>query len=85
MRNEVIIELEKKIEDLRKVAKPNEIRTGMTGSFVCFTYYLQIHEVMTLEEFDDCVYDDWLREKHKEIYNEKQLTLPEAERYMWVD
>ena len=85
MRPEVITELEKRIEDLRKIARPNDIATGMTGSFFRFSYYLQIHEVMTPEEFDECVYDDWLKEKHVELYNETQLTLPEQERYMWVE
>jgi hypothetical protein len=84
MRPEVIIELKKRIEDLRKVAKPNDIPTGMTGSFTRFIYYLEIDNCMTPEEFDDGVYDDWLREKQIELYNQTQLTLPEQERYMLV-
>ena len=41
MRQEVLIELQKRIDELRKVAKPNDINTGMTGSFVRFNWFLQ--------------------------------------------
>lgn len=70
MRQEVLDALEKKIQELKKVAAPNQIETGMSGSFFRFNYYLQSHEVMTQEEFEECVYDDWLRERHAEIFEE---------------
>ena len=70
MRNEVLIELNKRIQDLQKVAKPGEIDTGMSGSFVRFNYYIQSHTAMTEDEFSSCVYDDWLRKQHKRIYEE---------------
>ena len=68
MRDVVIAELEKRIDELKKVAKPNDIKTGMSGSFIRFNYYLQSHTAMTEEEFENCVYDDWLREQHDSLY-----------------
>ena len=70
MRQEVLNELENRIQTLKKTAKPNDIGTGMSGSFIRFNYSLQSHEVMTKEEFDNCVYDDWLKQKHQEVLNE---------------
>ena len=70
MRQEVLEELAQRIENLRKIAKPNDIETGMSGSFICFNYFIQSHTAMTKEEFDSCVYDDWLREHHDRVYNE---------------
>ena len=70
MRDEVLIELNKRIQNLKKVASPGEIETGMSGSFLRFNYYIQSHTAMTADEFNSCVYDDWLREQHKRIYEE---------------
>jgi len=70
MRTEVIEELTRRIDNLRSVAKPGDISTGMSGSFICFNYYVRSHTAMTKEEFDSCVYDEWLKEQHKRIYEE---------------
>ena len=70
MREEVMVELSKRIENLRRAATPGDMSTGMSGSFVLFNYYLQSHTAMTQQEFDDCVYDRWLQEKHKQVYEE---------------
>ena len=70
MREEVIVELSKRIENLRKAATPGDMDTGMSGSFVRFNYYLQSHTAMTQQEFDDCVYDAWLQEQHEQVYEE---------------
>ena len=75
MRNEVLVELKKRINELRAVAKPNDIETGMSGSFVRFNYYLQSHTAMTDEEFDSCVYDDWLRKEHNRVCKEVNKSL----------
>lgn len=70
MREEVIVELSKRIENLREEATPGDISTGMSGSFVRFNYYLQSHTAMTKQEFDDGTYDTWLKEQHKQVYQE---------------
>lgn len=70
MRQIVQEELNKRIDDLRSLAKPGDIETGMSGSFIRFNYYLQSHTAMTEEEFKNCVYDDWLRERHREVLKE---------------
>jgi len=70
MRQTVLEELNKRIEDLKKVAKPGDIATGMSGSFIRFNYHLQSHTAMTEDEFKNCTYDDWLREKHREVLKE---------------
>ena len=70
MREEVLKELTTRIRDLHKAAKPGDIETGMSGSFIRFNFYIQSHTAMTKEEFDSCVYDDWLREQHNRIFNE---------------
>jgi hypothetical protein len=74
MRQEVLSALENRIEDLKKIAKPNDISTGMSGSFIRFNFSLQSHEVMTEEEFNECVYDDWLRQRHNQVYEEINKT-----------
>jgi hypothetical protein len=70
MRQEVLIALENRIQDLKKIAKPKDVETGMSGSFIWFNFSIQSHEVMTKEEFDDCIYDDWLRQRHNEVFKE---------------
>jgi hypothetical protein len=69
MRQEVLDELKKRIQYLETVAKPGEIGTGMSGSFVRFNMHLQSHTAMTKEEFADCVYDTWLMQEHKRVFN----------------
>jgi hypothetical protein len=73
MRDVVIRELQSRIDELAKIAKPYEIETGMSGSFIRFNYYIQSHTAMTKEEFDDCVYDDWLRKQHDYLYDKITL------------
>lgn len=70
MRDEVINELLKRIELLRTVAKPNDIETGMSGSFIRFNHYLQSHTAMTQDEFNCSIYDDWLKEQFEKVYKE---------------
>jgi len=70
MREEVLVELKKRIDALQTIAKPNDIETGMSGSFVRFNYYLQSHTAMTNEEFNSGIYDDWLQKEHKRVYEE---------------
>ena len=68
MRKEVLTELTNRIDALQKVAKPGEINTGMSGSFIRFNYYIQSHTAMTQEEFDSGVYDKWLKDQHSRVY-----------------
>ena len=68
MRNEVLVELAERIKKFEQVAKPNDIGTGMSGSFNMFNYTIQSGTAMTQEEFDSGVYDDWLREEHIRVY-----------------
>ena len=68
MRREVLIELQTRIDALEKVAKPNDIATGMSGSFICFNMHIDSMTAMTKEEFDDCVYDNWLKIQHNKLY-----------------
>ena len=68
MRDVVLAELKKRIDELEKVAKPGDIETGMSGSFICFNYYLQSHTAMAEEEFKHCVYDDWLEKQHQSLF-----------------
>tara|TARA_B100000963_G_C22493382_1_gene610307 strand:- start:488 stop:712 length:225 start_codon:yes stop_codon:yes gene_type:complete len=68
MRQEVLTELKSRIHELEKVAKPNDIEQGMTGSFVRFNMYIDSMTAMTQEEFFDCVYDDWLECEHLKLY-----------------
>jgi hypothetical protein len=74
MRSEVMELLEERILNLRKIAKPNEIKTGMSGSFVRFNLSILSHEVMTEEEFNNGTYDDWLKQRHAEMYEEVNAT-----------
>ena len=68
MRREVLIELQTRIDALEKVAKPNDITTGMSGSFIRFNVHIDSMTAMTKEEFDDCVYDNWLKIQHNKLY-----------------
>jgi len=68
MRLEVLTELKSRIRSLEKVAKPMDIDTGMSGSFVRFNMYIDSITAMTEEEFDDCVYDDWLMCEWNKLY-----------------
>ena len=68
MRTEVLEELKIRIKQLEKNAKPDEVSTGMTGSFICFNRAIDSYTAMTEQEFDDCVYDDWLKLQHKIIF-----------------
>lgn len=68
LREEVITELTKRVLALEDIAKPNDIATGMSGSFFHFNYHIQSHTAMTDEEFHSCIYDDWIRDRHREIF-----------------
>ena len=68
MRLEVLTELKSRIRELEKVAEPMDIDTGMSGSFVRFNMYIDSMTAMTEEEFDDCVYDDWLMCEWNKLY-----------------
>jgi len=68
MRLEVLTELKSRIRSLEKVAEPMDIDTGMSGSFVRFNMYIDSITAMTEEEFDDCVYDDWLMCEWNKLY-----------------
>ena len=68
MRLEVLTELKSRIHELEKVAEPMDIDTGMSGSFVRFNMYIDSMTAMTEEEFDDCVYDDWLMCEWNKLY-----------------
>ena len=68
MRREVLAELQTRIDALEKVAKPNDIATGMSGSFIRFNMHIDSMTAMTKEEFDDCVYDNWLKIQHNKLY-----------------
>ena len=68
MRPEVLTELKSRIRSLEKVAEPMDIDTGMSGSFVRFNMYIDSMTAMTEEEFDDCVYDDWLMCEWNKLY-----------------
>jgi hypothetical protein len=70
MRLDVIDELNRRIDKLRLLVKPNDIMTGMTGSFVLFNYAIDSYSAMTDEEWDDNVYDDYLKTIHMKIYKE---------------
>ena len=74
MRSEVMELLEERILNLKKIAKPNEIQTGMTGSFFRFNLSILSHEVMTTEEFNNGTYDEWLAQRHAEVYEEVNAT-----------
>ena len=49
MRREVLIELQTRIDALEKVAKPNDIATGMSGSFIRFNVHIDSMTAMTKE------------------------------------
>ena len=68
MRREVLTELQTRIDALEKVAKPNDVATGMSGSFIRFNMHIDSMTAMTKEEFDDCVYDNWLKNQHNKLY-----------------
>ena len=68
MRNEVLTELKTRIDALEQIAKPMDIATGMSGSFLSFNMYIDSSTAMTEDEFSGCVYDDWLREQHEILY-----------------
>ena len=67
MRSEVIEELTQRIEKLKLVATPNDIATGMSGSFARFNASIESATAMTTEEFKDGVYDDYLRVQHNNV------------------
>jgi len=67
MDQNVIKILEQRINELKKVATPDNIEQGMSGSFLWFQMYLETAKCMSEEEFYDEVYDDWLREKHDKL------------------
>ena len=40
----------------------------MSGSFIRFNMHIDSMTAMTKEEFDDCVYDNWLKNQHNKLY-----------------
>ena len=69
MRREVLTELQTRIDALEKVAKPTDIATGMSGSFIRFNMPIDSMTAMTKEAFADCVYDNWLKNQHNKLYD----------------
>ena len=68
MREEILNELKKRINDFYYVAKPDTIEHGMTGSFVRFLYSLDFINLVTREEFFSNTYDDFLENEHLKLF-----------------
>jgi hypothetical protein len=70
MRKEVIDQLEEKIKELEETGKykPDDIETGMSGSFIRFIYFIGIHKFMTEKEWEDDSYIEYLRIRYLQIF-----------------
>ena len=66
MEKSIIDTIERRIS--RIDYKPDDIATGMSGSFLRFKMSLNLHEFLTEDEFE--TYDGYLYSRHGEIFAE---------------